>query len=182
MACPASIIASSVDGCGMSCLAPDCSTSTRWAGPTSRPATLCRVIFLRLRDRPRPFPLREKSVWISETARSGGRLPDPGAGGGHPDQVRVVAGEALRRPPVRVDELAVLADVGGYGIGPGPVGVDPGRALEDHVRAAPAVALEVQADARVRLDVADLRPAREAVDQELAGLPEEPDRCRLRLA
>src|ERR1700740_622330 len=136
MACWASIIASSVDGCGMSCLAPDCSTRTRCAGPTCRSAPLCSAILLRLRDRPRPFPLREKSVWSSEPTRPGGRLPDPGAGGGHPDQGRVIAGEALRRPPVRVDELAVLADVCGHGIGTGPAGVDPGRALEDHVRAA----------------------------------------------
>ena len=96
--------------------------------------------------------------------------------------MRVVSGEALRRPPERVDELAVLPDVGGYRIGLGTDRVNRGGALEDDIRAAPAVALEMKGDTGIRLDVADLRSGRGAVDQELAVFPQELDRGRLRLA
>ena len=109
------------------------------------------------------------------------RLPDPRARGRHPDHVRVVGGEAFRCPPVQVDELAVFLYVGGYGIGSGASGVNPGGTFEDDIGASPAIALQVQGNMGVRPDVAGLRPVCEAIDQELPGFPQEPDRGGLRL-
>ena len=104
------------------------------------------------------------------------RLPDAGAGGGHADHVRVVAGDALRRPAVAVNEPAVLVDVLRHGVSPGAVRVDPGVALEDDVGAAPPVALQVQRNVRIGLEALVLRPVLGAVDQELPVLPQKPDR------